>query len=126
MSKILMTGSEAAALGAKLASIEVLSYYPITPAFPAMERISKYIDDGELNCQFVRAESDHSALAAVLGASLAGARSYTVTNSQGLLLMTEVVYHTAGLRQPVVMAVANRALSAPHSRFPEQDRKSVV
>jgi len=120
MSKVLMTGSEAAALGAKLANIEVLSYYPITPAFPAMERLSKYIDDGELNCQFIRVESDHSALAAVLGASLAGARSYTVTNSQGLLLMTEVVYHAAGLRQPIVMAVANRALSAPHSRFPEQ------
>ena len=119
MSRVLMTGSEAAALGAKLANIEVLSYYPITPAFPAMERISKYIDDGVLNARFVRAESDHSALAAVLGASLAGARSYTVTNSQGLLLMTEVVYHVAGLRQPIVMGVANRALSAPHSRFPE-------
>jgi pyruvate ferredoxin oxidoreductase alpha subunit len=120
MKKVLITGSEAAALGAKLAKIEVLGYFPITPAFPAMERLSKYIDDGELNCKFIRVESDHSALAAVLGGSLAGARSYTVTNSQGLLLMTEVVYHTAGLRQPVVMGVANRALSAPHSRFPEQ------
>ncbi|MGE4272924.1 MAG: transketolase C-terminal domain-containing protein [Desulfitobacterium sp.] len=119
MNKALITGSEAAALGAKLAQIEVLGYYPITPAFPAMERLSKYIEDGELNCKFIRVESDHSALAAVLGASLAGARSYTVTNSQGLLLMTEVVYHAAGLRQPIVMGVANRALSAPHSRFPE-------
>jgi pyruvate ferredoxin oxidoreductase alpha subunit len=62
MSKVLMTGSEAAALGAKLSNIEVLSYYPITPAFPAMERISKYIDDGELNCQFVRVESDRQYL----------------------------------------------------------------
>jgi pyruvate ferredoxin oxidoreductase alpha subunit len=120
MSTTLMTGSEAAAFGAKLARIEVLSYYPITPAFPAMERISKFIDEGELNTKFVRVESDHSALAAALGASLAGSRAFTVTNSQGLLYMTEVVYHTAGLRQPVVMAVANRALSAPHSRFPEQ------
>lgn len=119
MNKVLITGSEAAALGAKLAKIEVLGYYPITPAFPAMERLSKYIEDDELNCKFIRVESDHSALAAVLGASLAGARSYTVTNSQGLLLMTEVVYHAAGLRQPIVMGVANRALSAPHSRFPE-------
>jgi pyruvate ferredoxin oxidoreductase alpha subunit len=119
MSKVLMTGSEAAALGAKLSNIEVLSYYPITPAFPAMERLSKYIEEGELNCKFIRAESDHSALAAVLGSSLAGARSYTITNSQGLLYMTEVAYHVAGLRQPVVMGVANRALSAPHSRFPE-------
>lgn len=119
MSAILMTGSEAAAYGAKLARIEVLSYYPITPAFPAMERISKFIEDGEMKTEFVRVECDHSALAAALGASLAGSRTFTVTNSQGLLYMTEVVYHTAGLRQPVVMAVANRALSAPHSRFPE-------
>ncbi|AHF07038.1 pyruvate synthase [Desulfitobacterium metallireducens] len=119
MNKVLITGSEAAALGAKLAKIEVLGYYPITPAFPAMERLSKYIEDEELHCKFIRVESDHSALAAVLGASLAGARSYTVTNSQGLLLMTEVAYHAAGLRQPIVMGVANRALSAPHSRFPE-------
>ncbi|TGE35281.1 pyruvate synthase [Desulfosporosinus fructosivorans] len=120
MSTTLLTGSEAAAYGAKLARIEVLAYYPITPAFPAMERISKFIDDGELNTRFVRVECDHSALAAALGASLAGSRTFTVTNSQGLLYMTEVVYHTAGLRQPIVMAVANRALSAPHSRFPEQ------
>ncbi|AET69996.1 2-oxoacid:ferredoxin oxidoreductase, alpha subunit [Desulfosporosinus orientis DSM 765] len=120
MSTTLLTGSEAAAYGAKLARIEVLAYYPITPAFPAMERISKFIDEGDLNTRFVRVESDHSALAAALGASLAGSRTFTVTNSQGLLYMTEVVYHTAGLRQPVVMAVANRALSAPHSRFPEQ------
>lgn len=120
MSTTLLTGSEAAAYGANLARIEVLAYYPITPAFPAMERISKFIDEGELNTRFVRVESDHSALAAALGASLAGSRTFTVTNSQGLLYMTEVVYHTAGLRQPVVMAVANRALSAPHSRFPEQ------
>lgn len=119
MSISLLTGSEAAAYAAKLARIEVLSYYPITPAFPAMERISKFIEDGEMNTRFVRVECDHSALAAALGASLAGSRTFTVTNSQGLLYMTEVVYHTAGLRQPVVMAVANRALSAPHSRFPE-------
>jgi len=119
MSVTLLTGSEAAAYGAKLARIEVLSYYPITPAFPAMEKISKFIEDGELKTEFVRVECDHSALAAALGASLAGSRTFTVTNSQGLLYMTEVVYHTAGLRQPVVMAVANRALSAPHSRFPE-------
>lgn len=120
MNTTLLTGSDAAAFGAKLARIEVLAYYPITPAFPAMERISQFIDDGELKTRFVRVECDHSALAAALGASLAGSRTFTVTNSQGLLYMTEVVYHTAGLRQPVVMAVANRALSAPHSRFPEQ------
>lgn len=119
MTLTLLTGNEAAAYAAKLAKIEVLSYYPITPAFPAMERLSRFIEDGELNAEFVRVECDHSALAAVLGATLAGSRAFTVTNSQALLYMTEVAYHTAGLRQPVVMAVTNRALSAPHSRFPE-------
>jgi pyruvate ferredoxin oxidoreductase alpha subunit len=120
MNAVLLTGSEAAAYAAKLARIEVLAYYPITPAFPAMERLSKFIEDGELAARFVRVECDHSALAAALGASLAGSRTFTVSNSQGLLYMTEVMYHAAGLRQPIVMAVANRALSAPHSRFPEQ------
>ena len=68
MSLTLLTGSEAAAYGAMLARIEVLAYYPITPAFPAMERMNKFIEDGEMNTRFIRAEGDHSALAAALGA----------------------------------------------------------
>ncbi|MDN5344042.1 MAG: pyruvate ferredoxin oxidoreductase alpha subunit [Clostridia bacterium] len=116
----LLNGNEAAAHAARLARVEVLASYPITPAAPAMEKITQFIAEGSLKARFIRVESDHSAMAAALGASLAGARPFLITNSQGLAYMSEVLYHTSGLRQPVVMAVVNRALAAPHSRFPEQ------
>ncbi|GEA18374.1 MAG: pyruvate ferredoxin oxidoreductase alpha subunit [Moorella sp. (in: firmicutes)] len=116
---LLLNGNEAAAHAARLARVEVLASYPITPAAPVMEKITQFIADGNLKCNFVRVESDHSAMAAALGAAMAGARSFLITNSQGLAYMSEVLYHTSGLRQPVVMAVVNRALAAPHSRFPE-------
>ncbi|CEP68499.1 Thiamin diphosphate-binding fold [Moorella glycerini] len=115
----LLNGNEAAAHAARLARVEVLASYPITPAAPVMEKITQFITEGSLKCNFVRVESDHSALAAALGATMAGARSFLITNSQGLAYMSEVLYHVSGLRQPVVMAVVNRALAAPHSRFPE-------
>jgi len=117
--RVLLSGNEAAAYAARLAKIEVLSSYPITPAAPAMEKITQFIAEGSLQAKFIRVESDHSALAAALGASLTGARPFLATNSQGLAYMSEVLYHTSGLRQPVVMAVVNRALAAPHSRFPD-------
>ncbi|MGI9861173.1 transketolase C-terminal domain-containing protein [Moorella naiadis] len=115
----LLNGNEAAAYAARLARVEVLASYPITPAAPAMEKITRFIAEGNLKARFIRVESDHSALAACLGAAMAGARPFLITNSQGLAYMSEVLYHTSGLRQPVVMAVVNRALAAPHSRFPE-------
>ncbi|WP_338824163.1 Pyruvate synthase subunit PorA [Moorella humiferrea] len=118
--RLLLNGNEAAAHAARLARVEVLASYPITPAAPVMEKITQFIAEGTMRCNFVRVESDHSAMAAALGAAMAGARSFLITNSQGLAYMSEVLYHTSGLRQPVVMAVVNRALAAPHSRFPEQ------
>ncbi|WP_258358799.1 transketolase C-terminal domain-containing protein [Moorella sulfitireducens] len=117
--RLLLNGNEAAAHAARLARVEVLASYPITPAAPVMEKITQFIAEGSMKCNFVRVESDHSAMAAALGAAMAGARSFLITNSQGLAYMSEVLYHTSGLRQPVVMAVVNRALAAPHSRFPE-------
>jgi pyruvate/2-oxoacid:ferredoxin oxidoreductase alpha subunit len=78
-----------------------------------------FINQGQLRCSHKRMESDHSALAAAAGASLAGSRTFTASNSQGLALMHELLFYTAGLRLPVVMAVINRALSAPHCRFPD-------
>jgi len=117
--RVLLSGNEAAAYAARLAKIEVLSSYPITPAAPAMEKITQFIAEGSLQAKFIRVESDHSALAAALGASLTGARPFLATNSQGLAYMSEVLYHVSGLRQPIVMAVVNRALAAPHSRFPD-------
>ncbi|GFN21847.1 transketolase C-terminal domain-containing protein [Thermanaeromonas sp. C210] len=115
----LLNGNEAAAEAARLARIEVLASYPITPAAPVMERLTGFIAQGTLKARFIRVESDHSALAAAAGAALAGGRTLVVTNSQGIAYMSEVLYHVSGLRLPVVMAVVNRALAAPHSRFPD-------
>lgn len=119
MMRQLLNGNESTALAARLARVEVLASYPITPASPAMEQITRYIAEGTLKAKFVRVESDHSALAAAVGAALAGARPLVVTNSQGLAYMSEVLYHASGLRLPVVMALVNRAMAAPHSRFPD-------
>lgn len=119
MSRQLLNGNEAAAAAARLAKIEVMAAYPITPASGVMEGLSRHIAAGELRCNFIRVESDHSALASLIGAALCGVRTFSATNSQGLAYMSELLYHASGLRLPVVMAVVNRALSAPHSRFPE-------
>jgi len=115
----LLNGNEATAMAARLVRVEVLASYPITPAAPAMERITRFIAEGTLQAKFIRVESDHSALAAAVGAALAGARPLVITNSQGLAYMSEVLYHASGLRLPIVMAVVNRGLAAPHTRFPD-------
>jgi len=82
-----------------------------------MSTLTGFIDRGELKAQFIRVESDHSAMAACLGSAAAGARTFTASNSQGLALMHELLFVASGLRIPIVMAVVNRALSAPHCRF---------
>lgn len=109
----LMTGNEAVAFAVKQAEVDFISAYPITPQTIIVERLSEYVSSGELDAEFVPVESEHSALSACIGASLAGARVFTSTSSQGLALMHEVLYIAAGMRCPIVMAVANRALSAP-------------
>lgn len=112
-----LTGNQAAAEAARLARIEVFPAFPITPSYPVMTYIADMIDKGRMKCNFLRVESDHSALAAAVGSSLGGARAFSVTNSQGLAMMHEVLHYASGLRLPIVMAVVNRALSAPHCRF---------
>lgn len=116
----LMDGNRAAAEGACLCGVEVIPAYPITPASPVMEHLAAMIEGGRLEARLLAVESDHSALAAAVGASLTGARVFTATNSQGLAYMSELLYHASGLRLPIVMAVVNRAMSAPHSRFADQ------
>jgi pyruvate ferredoxin oxidoreductase alpha subunit len=96
-----------------MARVQVVSAYPITPQTHCVETLAKFINDGRMDAKMVRAESEHSALSAVAGASLVGARTFTATSSQGLQLMSEVLYMVSGLRQPIVMAVANRTLSQP-------------
>ena len=108
-----MSGSEAVAKSVIQSNVDFVSAYPITPQTIIVERISDLVGEGGTKTNFVNVESEHSAISACIGASLAGARSFTATSSQGLALMHEVLYLTSGLRVPLVMAVANRALSAP-------------
>jgi pyruvate ferredoxin oxidoreductase alpha subunit len=108
-----MTGDEAVAHAAKQSKVDIVAAYPITPQTIMVERFSKYVADGEVQTGFVCVESEHSAMSACIGSSLTGARVFTATSSQGLALMHEMLYVASGLRLPIVMAVANRALSAP-------------
>ncbi len=105
--------SLAVAEAAKLCRIEVVSAYPITPQTHIVEHLSELVADGELDASFITVESEHSAMSACVGASAAGARTFTSTSSQGLELMHEILFIASGLRLPIVMAAANRALSAP-------------
>ncbi len=108
-----MSGSEAIAKAVVQSNVDFASAYPITPQTIIVERLSDLVASGETKTALVNVESEHSALSACVGASLAGGRVFTATSSQGLALMHEVLYLTSGLRCPIVMAVANRALSAP-------------
>src|SRR5208337_178269 len=109
---IAMNASEAVAKSVIQSNVNFISAYPITPQTIIVERISDLIAGGT-GAVFLNVESEHSAISACVGASLAGARAFTASSSQGLALMHEVLYLTSGLRCPIVMAVANRALSAP-------------
>ena len=108
-----LTGDEAVAHAVKQCDVDVIAAYPITPQTIIVETLGDFIANGELNAEMVHVESEHSALSVVTAAALTGARVFTATCSQGLALMFEILYITSGVRAPVVMAIANRALSAP-------------
>jgi pyruvate ferredoxin oxidoreductase alpha subunit len=103
----------------KLANPDVIAAYPITPQTHIVEHLAELVANGELDAEYIPVESEHSAMSACLGSAAAGARTFTATASQGLALMNEVVYVAAPMRLPIVMAVANRALSAPLSIWPD-------
>jgi len=108
-----LTGDEAIAYAAKQSNVDVVAAYPITPQTIMVEAFSEYVANAEVHTEFVCVESEHSAMSACIGSSLTGARVFTATASQGLALMHEMLYIASGLRCPIVMGVANRALSAP-------------
>ncbi len=104
----------------------VISAYPITPQTHIVENLAELVAKGALQTEFVNVESEFAAASVVLGASAAGARAYTATTSQGLLLMNEVIYCIAGMRLPIVLTCANRAISAPLNIWNDhQDSMSV-
>jgi pyruvate ferredoxin oxidoreductase alpha subunit len=96
-----------------LCDVDVVAAYPITPQTHIVEHLSELVADGHLDAEFVPVESEHSAMSACIGSSAAGARTFTSTCSQGYALMSELCYIASALRLPIVMAVANRAISAP-------------
>ena len=91
-----LTGNHAAAYGAKLAKVNFISAYPITPQTSIIEKLAEFVDSGDLNAKFVRVESEHSAMAAVIGAAAVGARAFTATSAQGLFYMYEMIWWAAG------------------------------
>lgn len=105
--------NEAAAYAAKLSKPDVVSAYPITPSTTVPEQISEFVADGKMDAEFIPVESEHSAMSGCIGASASGSRAFTATASQGLALMSEMLYIAAGMRLPISMAIGNRALSAP-------------
>ncbi len=111
--RVAMTGDEAVAYAVKQSQVDVIAAYPITPQTIIVERLSEYVADGELDATFIQAESEHSAISICVGSSLAGARVFTSTASQGLALMHEILHAVASMRAPLVMAIVNRALNSP-------------
>jgi len=113
--RVALEASHAVAEAVRMADVDVIAAYPITPQTHIPERLAEMVADGELNAAYVPVESEHSAMSACLGAAAVGARTFTATAGQGLELMHEVVYAASSMRYPVVMTVCNRALSAPLS-----------
>ncbi|HEX2292440.1 MAG TPA: hypothetical protein VHH55_03955 [Gaiellaceae bacterium] len=109
----LLTGGEAVAHAMRQIDPDVVPVYPITPQTPIVQTFAKFVADGRAGGELVDVESEHSAMSAAIGAALSGARTMTATSSQGLALMTEVVYIAAAMRAPIVTALGNRALSGP-------------
>ncbi len=112
--------SLAIAEAARLADTDVVAAYPITPQTHIVERLAEMVASGELDAEYIPVESEHSAMSACLGSSAAGARTFTATAGQGLELMHEVLYVASAMRLPIVMAVANRALSGPLNVWGDQ------
>ncbi|MEI6588294.1 MAG: pyruvate ferredoxin oxidoreductase, partial [Candidatus Moraniibacteriota bacterium] len=113
--KLALTGGYAAAYALKQIEPDVMPIYPITPQTPIIETYAKFVADGEVETEMIEVESEHSAMSAAIGASAAGVRTATATSSQGLAYMHEMLYIASGMRLPILMVVAARALSAPLS-----------
>ncbi|MBU3966420.1 MAG: pyruvate ferredoxin oxidoreductase [Euryarchaeota archaeon] len=117
---VVVEGSYAVAHAVKVCKPNVISAYPITPQTHIVEDLAQFAADGEMNCEYMNVESEFSAISALIGASAAGARTYSSTTSQGLALMHEALFNASGMRLPIVMTVVNRALSAPINIWNDQ------
>lgn len=120
MKREVMTANKAVAEAVKLAKPQVIPVYPITPQTTISEYLAQYVADDEIAAKYIKVESEHSAISAAVGASGAGVRVFTATSSQGLMLMHEILFAAAGMRTPIVLADANRAISAPLNIWNDQ------
>jgi len=116
-----VTGNYAVSWGTRLSRVQVIAAYPITPQTSIIELLANFCAGGELDARFIKVESEHSAMAACIGASAAGARAFTATSGQGLLLMHELLHWAAGARLPIVMGTVNRAVGPAWSVWTEQN-----
>ncbi len=116
----ILDGNHAAAQGVKLSRVQVIAAYPITPQSPVTEKLSEFVERGELDAQYIAVESEHSALAVCTSASMVGARTFTATSAHGLAYMHEMLHWAAGARLPVVLACVNRAMGAPWNVLNDQ------
>ena len=119
--KDLLTGNVAAAWGVRLANVDYVPAFPITPQTEIIETLSQWFDDGIMNGKFVTMDSEHSMVTAAGAASATGARVFTATSSQGLLYALEVLYTIAGWRVPLVMVNVSRALASPITLEPDHN-----
>jgi len=116
----IVEGSYAIAHAVKACRVNVISAYPITPQTHIVEYLAQFVGNRELEAEFLNVESEHSALSTCIGASSTGARSFSATSSQGLILMAEVLFNASGMRLPMVLVNANRSISAPLSIWNDQ------
>jgi pyruvate/2-oxoacid:ferredoxin oxidoreductase alpha subunit len=119
--KKVIAGNHAVSYGAMLSRCEVIAAYPITPQTQIVELLSEMCADKKIDARFIKVESEHSAMAACIGASAAGVRAFTATSAQGLALMHELLHWAAGARLPVVLANVNRAMASPWSIWTDQN-----
>ncbi len=118
--KKFITGNHAVAEAVRLCRTQLVAAYPITPQTPIYEKLSEWEATQQLGGTMMRMESEHSAMAACLSASLTGVRTFTATSSQGIALMHEMLHFTSGCRAPVVMACVNRTLAVPWAFWSDQ------
>jgi len=116
---IIDTANHIAGYAAKAARVKVIAAYPITPQTTVVEKIADFVESGEMDAEYIRVESEHSAMVALIGAAAAGVRTFTATSAHGLALMHEALHWASGSRLPIVMTVSNRAMGAPWSIWPD-------
>lgn len=116
----MISGNEAVSVALKLSRVQVISAYPITPQTTIAEKLSEICGSGELDARFVKVESEHSAMATLIGAASTGVRTFTATSAQGLALMQELLFWASGARLPIVLVDVNRAMAAPWTIWCDQ------